>query len=105
MSLRTACNHCNTPMKSRVKHQEIAGAPEDLRKTANMLPIPKQTKDTGTQLPKGSDDTKEMSYTSCYYSDQNHLEPQVPRDDTGVNNKYFANKILYETLHDCSLSQ
>lgn len=49
MSLRTACNHCNTPMKSRVKHQEIAGAPEDLRKTANTLPFPKQTKDTATQ--------------------------------------------------------
>lgn len=41
MSLRTACNHCNTPMKSRVKHQEIAGAPEDLSETANILPSPK----------------------------------------------------------------
>lgn len=41
MSLRTACNHCNTPMKSRVKHQEIAGAPEDLRETANILHSPK----------------------------------------------------------------
>lgn len=41
MSLRTACNHCNTPMKSRVKHQEIAGAPEDLSETANILPGPK----------------------------------------------------------------
>lgn len=49
MSLRTACNHCNTPMKSRVKHQEIAGAPQDLRRTANMLPFPKQAKDTGTE--------------------------------------------------------
>lgn len=43
-------------MKSRVKHQEIAGAPEDLRKTANMLPLPKQTKDTATQHPKDCDD-------------------------------------------------
>jgi len=38
-------------MKSRVKHQEIAGAPQDLRKTANMLPLPKQTKDIATWHP------------------------------------------------------
>lgn len=53
MSLRTACNHCNTPMKSRVKHQEIAGAPEDLRKTANMLPIPKANQGHWNRAPKG----------------------------------------------------
>lgn len=56
MSLRTACNHCNTPMKSRVKHQEIAGAPKHLRKTANMFPLPKQGKDTATQHPKDCGD-------------------------------------------------
>lgn len=56
MSLRTACNHCNTPMKSRVKHQEIAGAPQDLRKTANMLPLPKNTKDITRQHPQDCDD-------------------------------------------------
>lgn len=49
MSLRTACNHCNTPMKSRVKHQEIAGAPEDLRETANILPSPKAKQGHNTQ--------------------------------------------------------
>lgn len=49
MSLRTACNHCNTPMKSRVKHQEIAGAPEDLRETANILPSPRTKQGHSTQ--------------------------------------------------------
>lgn len=53
MSLRTACNHCNTPMKSRVKHQEIAGAPEDLRKTANMLPTSKADQGHCNTAPNG----------------------------------------------------
>lgn len=81
-------------MKSRVKHQEIAGAPEDLRKTANMLPLPKQTKDTSTKLPKGRRDTQERSYTSSCYSDRNDRKPEVLWDETGVYHTHLAGEIL-----------
>lgn len=53
MSLRTACNHCNTAMKSRVKHQEIAGAPEDLRRTANMFLFQKENQGHCNTTPRG----------------------------------------------------
>lgn len=63
MSLRTACNHCNTPMKSRVKHQEIAGAPEDLWKTANMLGTPRAGQGHCNTAPTGPTWSMRMNYS------------------------------------------
>lgn len=49
MFLRMACNHCTTAMKCRVKRQEIAGALEDPRGTANVPPNEESSKVTPTQ--------------------------------------------------------
>lgn len=78
MSLRTACNHCNTPMKSRVKHQEIAGAPEDLRETANILPSPKAKQGHSSQRTR-------MSHRSGIAVRTGWREKKKKKSHAGVN--------------------